>query len=88
MFEKIKSHIKKYYQKKSIFSIVIDFVFMILLVLLINPGTRKDISVFFIRLTSFPPSTLNSNEQYEIGPETRHWVLTDISEVKRPTVYL
>ena len=79
MIEKIKSRILKYFHTKKPLSIISDFVFIILVVLLIIPGTRKDVASFFIRLTSFAPSELSTGEQYTIRPETKTWSFTSLS---------
>ena len=66
-----------YFKKKSIFSIFFDFVFVVILALLIYPGTRKDVAAFFIRLTSLPPSTLDKDEQFTISENTKEWKIYD-----------
>ncbi len=70
--------IKKYF-KKNPFSIFFDFVFVIILVLLINPGTRTEVAAFFIKLTSLPPATLDKNEQFTISTEAKEWKIYDYS---------
>ncbi len=73
----IKEYPKKYFKKKSAFGIVSDLVFIILIVLLINPGTRTELSAFFIKLASFPPSTLDAEAQVMIGASSANWQLTN-----------
>lgn len=41
------------------------------------PATRKELSSFIIRATSFPPSTLDTDEQYTINDQTLGWQLYD-----------
>ncbi len=79
MREKIKLQINNYFKKKKPFTIITDILFVVLVVLLIIPGTRKEVSSFFIRLTAFPPSTLDPDEQYTISEQTAQWELTDLS---------
>ncbi len=74
-------NIKKYfsnYKKKKWYSILSDAVFVIIIVLLIIPATRTDVASFFIRLTSFPPSTLNNDEQFSINDQTKAWQINDM----------
>ena len=79
MFEKIKRSVRNYFTKKKPFTIVTDILFIVLVILLIIPGTRKEVSSFFIRLTAFPPSTLDTDEQYTINEQTAQWELVDLS---------
>ena len=60
-------YLKNYFKKKKTFSIITDFLFVILLVLLIIPGTRKEVSSFFIRMVSMPPSELSSDDQFTVN---------------------
>jgi thiol-disulfide isomerase/thioredoxin len=73
-----KKFISNYFKKKKPFGIITDVIFIVLVVLLILPATRKDVSAFFIRLTSFPPSTLDTNEQFTINSQTLNWQLYDL----------
>ena len=73
-----KKFISNYFKKKKPFGIITDVIFIVLVVLLILPATRKDVSAFFIRLTSFPPSTLDTNEQFTINAQTLNWQLYDL----------
>ncbi len=82
MLEKIKSYFKNYFKKRSLFSIISDAVFVVLVVLLLIPSTRKEVSAFFIKLTSLPPSTLDKEEQYTIDPKTLQWNLTGLDGKK------
>ncbi len=68
-----------YLKKKKPLSIFFDVVFVVILVLLINPGTRKDVAAFFIRLTSLPPSTLDADEQFTMSSQSEQWNVYDLS---------
>ncbi len=74
----MKKYLTNYFKKKKPFTIVTDVLFLILVILLIIPSTRKDVSAFFIRLTSFPPSALDAGEQYSVAENTLHWELYDL----------
>ena len=74
----IKKYISNYFTKKKWYSILSDAVFVIIITLLIVPSTRTDVAAFFIRLTSFSPSTLDKSEQYSINNQARTWQLYDM----------
>lgn len=67
-----------YLKKKKPLSIFIDVVFIVLVVLLIIPGTRTTVGAFFIRMTSFPPSTIEKSEQLKLGNNVKDWTLFDL----------
>jgi len=73
-----KQYFKIYFKKKSTFSIVTDILFIVLVALLLYPGTRTEVSSLFIKLTSLPPSTLDADEQFTVNKETQNWVLYDM----------
>ncbi len=73
-----KQYFKNYFKKKSTFGIVTDILFIVLVALLVNPGTRTEVSSLFIKLTSLPPSTLDTEEQFSVSDETKNWVLYDM----------
>jgi thiol-disulfide isomerase/thioredoxin len=50
-----------------------------LLILLIIPSTRTEVASFFIRLTSMPPSSLESEHQFIISDKTKAWQINDIN---------
>jgi thiol-disulfide isomerase/thioredoxin len=76
---KVNAIVSNYFKKKKPLSIFLDLVFIVLLALLIYPGTRKDVAAFFIRLTSLPPSALDNDEQFAIDNKTKQWQLYDYS---------
>lgn len=78
MINKLKSITKQYFRKKW-YSILSDFVFVILIALLVIPSTRIPVASFFIKLTSLPPSTLDINEQTYISDDSKAWILMDMS---------
>ena len=73
-----KELISNYFKKKKPFGIITDLLFVVLAVLFILPATRKDVSAFFIRLTSFPASTLDLDEQFTVNTQTLNWQLYDL----------
>jgi thiol-disulfide isomerase/thioredoxin len=74
----IKKYTTNYFKKKKWYSILSDAFFVVIITLLIIPNTRTDVATFFIRLTSFPPSTLDSDEQFTISNQSRTWQLLDM----------
>lgn len=74
----IKKSVSNYIAKKKWYSIVFDAVFAIIIVLLIIPSTRTEVSSFFIRLTSLPPSVLDSDEQFNISNQSKSWQIYDM----------
>ncbi len=73
-----RNYVKNYFKKKKTFSIITDFLFIIFLVLLIIPGTRKEVSSFFIRMVSMPPSELSSDNQFTINDQAKNWQFYDM----------
>lgn len=74
----LKQYFKKYFKKKSVFGIVTDFLFIVLIVLLIIPGTRTEVTSFFIKYTSFPPSELDTDEQFMVSQKAQNWIVYDM----------
>lgn len=74
-----KSWVSNYFKKKKPLSIFFDAVFFILLILLLIPSTRKETAAFFIKLTSFPASTLDEEKQFTISTATDEWQLYDLN---------
>jgi len=67
-----------YLKKKKPLSIFIDSLFIILVALLIIPGTRTSVGAFFIRMTSLPPSTIEKSEQLRLGNKVQDWTLYNL----------
>ncbi|MCF6171534.1 MAG: TlpA family protein disulfide reductase [Bacteroidales bacterium] len=72
-----KKLVANYFRKKKPLAILSDVVFVVLVALFIIPSTRTDVSAFFIRLTSFAPSTLDAEEQFTVNPDALSWPLYD-----------
>lgn len=73
-----RNYVKNYFKKKKTFSIITDFLFVIFIVLLIIPGTRKEVSSFFIRMVSMPPSELSSENQFKVKDASYNWQFYDL----------
>lgn len=77
MVNKIKTWFLNYYKKKKPLSIFFDVIFIVLVVLMLIPSTRKELSAFLIRTTSLPPASLDEQDRYIINNQTRSWILYD-----------
>jgi len=73
-----KNFISNYFKKKKPIGIFFDAVFVVLLLLLLIPATRKETAAFFIKLTSFPASTLDEDDQFRVNAATNQWQLYDL----------
>ena len=73
----LKSWFSNYIKKKKPLSIFFDVLFIVLVILMLIPSTRKELSAFIIRTTSLPPSELDDDDQYLIGQKTFNWKLYD-----------
>lgn len=74
----LRNYVKNYFKKKKTFSIITDFLFIALVVLMIIPGTRKEVSSFLIRMVSLPPSELSADNQFIINEQSRNWQFQDL----------
>ena len=77
MVNKIKLWFSNYLKKKKPLSIFFDVLFIILVILMLIPATRKELSSFIIRTTSMPASALDEDDQFTINSQTRTWKLYD-----------
>jgi len=73
----VKNWFLNYLRKKKPLSIFFDVLFVVLVILMIIPATRKEMSSLIIRTTSLPPSTLDNDDQFIINNQTRSWQLYD-----------
>ncbi|MCF8304515.1 MAG: TlpA family protein disulfide reductase, partial [Bacteroidales bacterium] len=69
----LKTRIRDYFKRKSTFSLISDGIFVVLVVLLIIPSTRKEISAFAIRLTMSSPGM--AEDITRIDEQDYHWPL-------------
>ncbi len=90
-----KKIITTYFSKKKWFSIFSDVIFVVLIILIIIPSTRIEVTSFFIKLTSFPPSLMDQGDRFKVSEETNSWLLYDMkgnpvkySELNKKPVFL
>ncbi len=79
MYLNPKKLLSAYLKKKKPLGIAADLVFVVLVILLLLPATRTPVTAFFIRMTSFPPSTLDNEEQFTVSPQAMAWPLYDLT---------
>ncbi len=68
-----KRTISNYFKRKKPLSIISDFVFVLFVVLMLIPSTRKEIAGFLIGAVSLPPSTLDVDEQFTLNQQAINW---------------
>ncbi len=79
MSEYIRKRWQTYWKTKSWFSKVTDLLFILLLVGMLIPASRKEISAFMAGLMAGSPKTIESSEQQSLGSQDWSWQLADIS---------
>ncbi len=74
----LKEKIRGYYTKKKWYSIASDIVFVVLVILLLVPSSRTEITSLFINLTSISPSKLEEEDQYNLSEQALNWRLLNM----------
>ena len=75
----LKKRFTDYWSKKGWFSKLSDLVFVILVVAMLIPASRKQISAFVSGITAMSPSSLPDEKQETIGRQEYKWTVTDRS---------
>jgi len=75
----LKKRLTDYWSKKGWFSKLSDLVFVILVVAMLIPASRKQISAFVSGLTAMSPSSLPAEKQETLGSKDYKWTVTDRS---------
>lgn len=73
-----KKWLSNYVRNKKPLSIVSDLVFVILVLLLLIPQSRKEVAGLLIRIVSMPPASLEEDEQFYLSPQTLSWSFYDM----------
>jgi thiol-disulfide isomerase/thioredoxin len=76
--EKIKTYFTNYFKKSSWFKIITDFLFYLLIILMIIPGTRRPLSELIIRVTMMKPKVKTENITEVIGIEDNKMIIQDL----------
>lgn len=71
MLEYIKKRWENYSKKKSLFSKLSDLLFIVLVIAMLIPASRKEISAFVARLMASSPNTIQAENQ-KIVPENAY----------------
>ncbi len=77
-----KSLISNYFKRKKPLSIISDVVFVLLVILLLIPSTRREIAGVVIGVFAFPPSSLDNDEQYYLSEQSLSWTFYDLDGKK------
>jgi thiol-disulfide isomerase/thioredoxin len=80
---KIKERLKKYFSESSKFKIISDFIFYLLIILLIIPGTRKEVSTFFIKATMRKPAVISESKIISLNPGDYELYIEDMDKEVR-----
>ncbi|MBK9291559.1 MAG: redoxin domain-containing protein [Bacteroidetes bacterium] len=65
------------WKSKSLFSRISDVAFILLLIGMLIPATRKEIAAFVNKLLAPKPSTLSSEKQFVVPEEAWNWSVQD-----------
>lgn len=76
---KIKERIQNYFKKRKPLSIIFDFIFYLLILLLLIPGTRKKVAPVFIRTFLHAPLSVSPEDRVQLSAEDYQWPLADAS---------
>lgn len=95
MLNYIKFRWQKYLKEKSLFSKITDIIFVLLVIGMLIPASRREISAFMARLMAGSPKTLSESKQSQIPESAYQWQLTSLdgknvgfSEFKGKTIFL
>lgn len=77
----MKSYLRKrwndYWEKKGWFSKISDLLFILLIIGLLIPASRKEISAFVSGITAMSPSTLDEDKQLSLSKAALNWSFAD-----------
>lgn len=95
MLKYIKHRWEKYLKEKSLFSKISDLIFVLLIIGMLIPASRREISAFMARLLAGSPKTLSESKQSQVPEATYQWRLTSLegkevqfSEFRGKTIFL
>jgi thiol-disulfide isomerase/thioredoxin len=78
MIEYLRRKWTSYKNEKSLFGKISDIIFVLFLIAILIPASRKEISSFVIRITSTSPGTVDAEEQKSVSSEEMQWRLISI----------
>ena len=95
MSEYIRKRWQTYWKTKSWFSKLTDLLFILLVIGMLIPASRKEISAFMAGLMASSPKTIESNEQQTLDAQAWSWQLLDgsgnkvtLEQFKGKTIFL
>ena len=75
----IKKRLSEYWSKKGWFSKLSDLVFVILVIAMLIPASRRQISTFVSGITAMSPSSVPDEKQETLGQQEYKWTVTDMN---------
>ncbi len=78
MMKRLKQWIVDYYKKRSVWSLVSDIVFFVLVILLLIPATRREIMSRVIRLTMRQPAERAFDTRESVKVSDYYWPLQEL----------
>ena len=73
MLEYIKRRWETYSKKKTLFSKISDLLFIVLVIAMLIPASRKEISAFVARLMASSPKTIQIENQQQVPENAYSW---------------
>jgi len=75
----LKKRWKEYWEKKGWFSKISDLFFVLLIIGLLIPASRKEISAFVSGITAMSPGTLDEDKQLTVSNTALNWSVANAS---------
>lgn len=84
----MKSYLRKRWHdwrtKKSLFSKITDLLFILLVIAMLIPASRREIRLVAARLTASSPKAIHEEKQEVVSEQTYNWTLYDLEGNKVP----
>ncbi len=74
----LKDKWEKYLREKSIWAKISDAVFIVFVVTMLIPASRREVSALLIRMLSFSPGTIETSKQTVVPGDTWQWKLVSM----------
>ncbi len=82
MIEYFRKKWTNYKAEKTLFSKISDLVFVIFVIAMLIPSSRREVGAFIIRIVSMSPSTIDNAEQKSVSIADMQWQLVSIDGQK------
>ncbi len=84
----MKSYLRKRWHdwrtKKSVFSKVTDLLFVLLVIAMLIPASRREIRLLAARITAFSPKAIQEDQQESLSADTYNWTIFDLDGNRIP----